>query len=129
FLAKYRAQMDKAVRALSSEAMECLKTYDWPGNIRELENVIERAVALEQAPVILPESLPENVRHGAARPGLACAGLPAAGFDLEEHVQDIERTFIAEALRKAGGVQVKAAEMLGMSFRSFRYYVKKYNLR
>ncbi|MGE5359496.1 MAG: sigma-54 interaction domain-containing protein, partial [Bacteroidales bacterium] len=129
FLAKYRAQMDKAVRALSSEAMECLKAYDWPGNIRELENVIERAVALERAPVILPESLPENVRHGAARPVLAHAALPAAGFDLEEHVQDIERTFIAEALRKAGGVQVKAAEMLGMSFRSFRYYVKKYNLR
>jgi two-component system response regulator PilR (NtrC family) len=129
FLAKYRAQMDKPVRALSGEAVECLRAYDWPGNIRELENVIERAVALEQAPVILPESLPANVRNGVTRPALAHAALPDGGFDLEEHVQDIERTFIAEALRKAGGVQVKAAEMLGMSFRSFRYYVKKYNLR
>jgi two-component system response regulator PilR (NtrC family) len=55
--------------------------------------------------------------------------LPESGFDLEEHVQKIERDYIAEALKRAGGVQVKAAELLGMSFRSFRYYVKKYNLR
>ena len=56
-------------------------------------------------------------------------GLPESGFDLEAHVKEIERGYIAEALKKAGGVQVKAAELLGMSFRSFRYYVKKYNLR
>ena len=55
--------------------------------------------------------------------------LPDAGFDLEAHVKEIERGYIAQALRRAGGVQVKAAELLGMSFRSFRYYVKKYNLR
>ena len=57
------------------------------------------------------------------------AALPETGFDLEAHVQKIEREYIAEALKKAGGVQVRAAELLGMSFRSFRYYVKKYNLR
>jgi two-component system response regulator PilR (NtrC family) len=55
--------------------------------------------------------------------------LPASGFDLEAHVKEIERGYIAEALKRADGVQVKAAELLGMSFRSFRYYVKKYNLR
>ena len=55
--------------------------------------------------------------------------LPESGFDLEAHVKEIERGYIAEALKRAGGVQVKAAELLGMSFRSFRYYVKKYNLR
>ena len=60
---------------------------------------------------------------------IADAGLPEAGFDLEAHVQQIERGYLAEALKRAGGVQVKAAELLGMSFRSFRYYVKKYNLR
>ena len=52
-----------------------------------------------------------------------------AGFDLEAHVKEIERVYIAQALQRSGGVQVKAAELLGMSFRSFRYYVKKYNLR
>ena len=55
--------------------------------------------------------------------------LPDSGFDLEAHVKEIERGYIAQALQRAGGVQVKAAELLGMSFRSFRYYVKKYNLR
>jgi two-component system response regulator PilR (NtrC family) len=55
--------------------------------------------------------------------------LPEAGFDLEEHVKNIEREYIAQALQRADGVQVRAAELLGMSFRSFRYYVKKYNLK
>ncbi len=60
---------------------------------------------------------------------LPADGLPPSGFDLEAHVKEIEMGYIAEALKRAGGVQVKAAELLGMSFRSFRYYVKKYNLR
>jgi two-component system, NtrC family, response regulator PilR len=128
FLQKFRAQMDKPIAAISGEAVDYLKAYEWPGNIRELENVIERAVALEQAHVILPESLPHNVRFHTPRAALASA-LPDSGFDLEEHVQDIERDYLTQALRRAGGVQVKAAELLGMSFRSFRYYVKKYGVR
>ena len=59
----------------------------------------------------------------------ATSNCPESGFDLEAHVKEIERGYIAQALQRAGGVQVKAAELLGMSFRSFRYYVKKYNLR
>ena len=66
---------------------------------------------------------------GAAAKTTAAPTLPEAGFDLEAHVKGIERDYIAQALDRAGGVQVKAAELLGMSFRSFRYYVKKYNLR
>jgi two-component system response regulator PilR (NtrC family) len=130
FLAKYNEQMGKAVSGISHEAMNRLTMYDWPGNIRELENVIERAVALESTPTILLDSLPPAVRGDLARTSPARAELlPEGGFDLEAHVKEIERAYIAEALRRAGGVQVKAAELLGMSFRSFRYYVKKYNLR
>jgi two-component system, NtrC family, response regulator PilR len=134
FMAKYNEQMEKPITGISHEAMELLVHYDWPGNIRELENVMERAVALEATPVVLPDSLPANIRgESASRPHAAAvatvSGLPEAGFDLEAHVQEIERGYIAEALKRAGGVQVKAAELLGMSFRSFRYYVKKYNLR
>ena len=141
FLTKYSEQMGKTVAGLSNDALEILQRYDWPGNIRELENTIERAVALEATPTILPDSLPPSIRGGdGARPAAATAavampsvngelGLPAEGFDLEAHVQQIERGYLAEALKRAGGVQVKAAELLGMSFRSFRYYVKKYNLR
>jgi two-component system response regulator PilR (NtrC family) len=78
------------------------------------------------------ESLPDAVRASAAiavPPATAAEAFPSEGFDLEQHVQHIEREYIAEALRRAGGVKVKAADLLGMSFRSFRYYMKKYNLK
>jgi DNA-binding NtrC family response regulator len=128
FLAKYTGVMRKALTGISNDALVLLQQYDWPGNIRELENVIERAVALEQTPTVLPDSLPEHVAGGVGS-DRAEVKLPEAGFDLEQHVRDLERDYLAEALKKAGGVQVRAAELLGMSFRSFRYYAKKYNLR
>jgi two-component system, NtrC family, response regulator PilR len=130
FLAKYNEQMEKQISGVSREAMDLLVHHEWPGNIRELENAMERAVALESTPAILPDSLPGTVRvDGAKTAPVPTEELPESGFDLEAHVQGIERGYIAEALRRAGGVQVKAADLLGMSFRSFRYYVKKYNLR
>jgi two-component system, NtrC family, response regulator PilR len=130
FLAKYSEQMNKDISGVSREAMDLLLHHDWPGNIRELENAIERAVALEATPAILPDSLPVGIRGDSPKAAAAPAeALPESGFDLEAHVQEIERGYIAEALKKAGGVQVRAADLLGMSFRSFRYYVKKYNLR
>jgi two-component system response regulator PilR (NtrC family) len=133
FVARFASQMSKPITGVSGAALTCLKGYSWPGNIRELENAMERAVALERTPSILVDSLPDQVRRGsplapnAAQPGVEA--FPEAGFDLEQHVQEIEREYIAEALRRAGGVKVKAAELLGMSFRSFRYYTKKYNLK
>jgi two-component system response regulator PilR (NtrC family) len=131
FLAKYAEQMGKSITAISRESMDQLIRHDWPGNIRELENVVERAVALEGTPTILPDNLPPQIRGEGTRalPSGPSDVLPLSGFDLEAHVKEIERGYIAEALKRAGGVQVKAAELLGMSFRSFRYYVKKYNLR
>jgi len=143
FLHTFAREMGKAITGISSEAMRELSDYRWPGNVRELQNVIERAVALEQSPVVLPETLPPHVRQGrqdtAAAAGTVTPGPGSApfealpelgeGFDLEARGEDFYRHYLALALVRAGGVQVKAAEMLGMSFRSFRYYVKKYNLR
>jgi two-component system, NtrC family, response regulator PilR len=133
FAARFAAQMGKKIGGISGGAMSLLQAYPWPGNIRELENAMERAVALERTPSILSESLPELVRSGShavvAAATQKAAGFPDVGFDLEQHVQHIEREYIAEALRRAGGVKVKAAELLGMSFRSFRYYTKKYDLK
>jgi two-component system response regulator PilR (NtrC family) len=136
FVAKYAAQMKKAISGISDAAMACLAAYAWPGNVRELENAMERAVALERTSSILAESLPDAVRGGGATSGTSASpataapsALPEAGFDLEQHVQHLEREYISEALRRSGGVKVKAAELLGMSFRSFRYYMKKYNLK
>jgi two-component system response regulator PilR (NtrC family) len=129
FLVKYRDQMGKDIHGISQGAMDLLDAYEWPGNIRELENVIERAVALEKNQTILPESLPEHIAKRVAKGPAAAGLLPESGFNLEEHVEGLEKEYITQALVRAGGVQVKAAELLGMSFRSFRYYVKKYNLK
>ena len=139
FLTQYATQMGKAVRTISAEALRLLQAHPWRGNVRELQNAIERAVALEQTESILPESLPEEVRHGAPgptgsfrlKPDATDADLPdlGEGFDLEARGDEFYRHYLALALERAGGVQVKAAELLGMSFRSFRYYVKKYHLR
>jgi len=141
FLNKYAQGVDKPVRGISRETQELLAAYGWPGNVRELENVIERAVALEQTALVLPESLPMQVRTSAgmstqsAQPSSARQdagrGLPdiSEGFDLEALGEDFYRHYIALALEKSGGVQSRAAEMLGMTFRSFRYYAKKFNLK
>ena len=131
FLAQFASQMGKRVRTISAPAMRLLQDHEWRGNVRELQNAIERAVALEQTEAILPETLPDEVRVGRSAIGLATAERPALGdgFDLEARGEAFYRHYLALALERAGGVQVKAAELLGMSFRSFRYYVKKYNLR
>jgi two-component system response regulator PilR (NtrC family) len=129
FLEKYRDQMGKDIHGLAQETMDLLDNYEWPGNIRELENVIERAVALEKSQTILPESLPQHMVKRIVKGPAAAGMLPESGFNLEEHVEGLEKEYITQALVRAGGVQVKAAELLGMSFRSFRYYVKKYNLK
>jgi two-component system response regulator PilR (NtrC family) len=139
FLAKYSEGIEKPVRSISREALEVLSAHDWPGNVRELENAIERAVALEQTPVVLPESLPVHVRGRSSRRagggdgpgGPQSAGMPELkeGFDLEALGEEFYRHYISLALERADGVQTRAAEMLGMSFRSFRYYAKKFNIR
>jgi two-component system, NtrC family, response regulator PilR len=131
FLTQFAAQMDKRVRTISAPAMQLLQDHQWRGNVRELQNAIERAVALEQTEAILPETLPDDVRAGQSAIGPAAVELPALaeGFDLDAAGDAFYRHYLALALERAGGVQVKAAELLGMSFRSFRYYVKKYNLR
>ena len=113
--------------------MELLVAYPWPGNVRELENVIERAVALEQSPIVLPETLPVHLRNGRPATPVGTSrqneSLPNAGFNLEAHLHDIERTHLERALKQSGGVQVRAAEILGLTFRQFRYLAKKYELR
>ena len=96
--------------------------------IRQLENVIERAVALEVGPAIIPDSLPPEVRSGVSRGGDDSVRLPDGGVDLDRHLEELRRKYMVEAMERVGGVQTKAAEMLGMTFRSFRYFAKKYDL-
>ena len=136
FVENYAKQIAKDIHGLSSGARWALRAYQWPGNVRELENVLERAVALEPTQTVQADSLQLNA--GQPVPALDAAAaaasngagpqIPEDGFDLEQHVKQIEREYIAQALERAGGVKMKAATLLGMSFRSFRYYVKKYKL-
>jgi two-component system response regulator PilR (NtrC family) len=126
FVEKCARELGKPVRGISEEAMQRLRVHAWPGNVRELENVIERAVALSRSEWIDAESLPPALLGGSEERG--ARPLPAAGVQLDELVADYERGLLLEALRRAGGVKKRAAHLLGISFRSFRYRLEKLGL-
>ena len=125
FLKKFSDSMGlDEPRRISVEAMNALEAYPWPGNVRELENVIERAVALSPETTLTTRDLPPHLLDGRPAPATAVT-LPEDGLDLEAHLERIRAELMLQALDRAGGVQTKAAELLGMTFRSFRYYAKK----
>jgi len=128
FIAKFSRQLDVPQKRISSDAMRLIEKYHWPGNVRELENVVERMIALETSDVLTTKSLPEHVLLGGAIPDVATFDLPADGISLQDHLESIGKIFMLKALERSGGVQTQAAELLRMSFRSFRYYAKKYDL-
>jgi two-component system response regulator PilR (NtrC family) len=125
FLRKFSEQMGMGdPKRISLDAMRLLEGYQWPGNVRELENVIERAIALSPEPTLTTKDLPGQLLDGRPAGGDAVT-LPDDGLDLEGHLERIRAELMTQALDRCGGVQTKAAELLGMSFRSFRYYAKK----
>ena len=128
FIAKFSRQLDVPQKRISSDAMRLIEKYHWPGNVRELENVVERMIALETSDVLTTKSLPEHVLLGGAIPDVATFDLPDEGISLQDHLESIGKIFMLKALERSGGVQTQAAELLRMSFRSFRYYAKKYDL-
>jgi two-component system response regulator PilR (NtrC family) len=127
FIEKFCAKMQVPRKRISADAMRAIEKYHWPGNVRELENVVERMIALEAAELLTTKSLPEHVLLGGRMPDVSFE-LPAEGISLQDHLEAIGRIFMLQALERAGGVQTQAAELLRMSFRSFRYYAKKYDL-
>jgi len=128
FIVKFSSQMGVPQKRISADAMRLIEKYHWPGNVRELENVIERMIALEPSEVLTTKSLPEHILLGGAIPDVATFDLPPDGISLEDHLESIGKIFMLKALERSGGVQTQAAELLRMSFRSFRYYAKKYDL-
>ncbi len=132
FLKKYNAQHKDRVHieGIDSEAMKILERYHWPGNVRELENVIERAVVLETSSQITVDSLPDEIVGARPRP---LSSLPELGregsIDLENTMDEIEKSMLIKALSKSDGKINKAAEMLKLSFRSMRYRIKKHQLK
>jgi two-component system response regulator PilR (NtrC family) len=117
--------MGRGVRAVSPEALTVLERYHWPGNIRELENIIERAIVLGSGDTLTPDQLPRDLTRPRGLPEVA-VDLPPTGLDLETTLERIEQQYIEAALDRTAGVQTHAAELLGLSFRQFRYKLQKY---
>jgi len=130
FLEKYSRALGKPIHRISSEVMKLLESYHYPGNVRELENIIERAVALERENVIMIESLPAHLIKQSFDISLVRRQLaiPLEGVNLDDVLQAIEKDFIQQALHRSGGSKKGAAELLGLTFRSFRYRLSKLNL-
>jgi two-component system response regulator PilR (NtrC family) len=130
FLKKYNERLNKSVQGISTDAMEVLKKYDYPGNVRELENVIERTVALEGGATILPESLPPfvNTPQGRKMASSHEIEITSEGVDLDKILGQIEKELIVKAIHSSGGIKKRAAKLLNITFRSMRYRVEKYNL-
>jgi two-component system response regulator PilR (NtrC family) len=126
FLSKLNATMGKRIERISDDALKKLEAHEWPGNVRELENAMERAFILETGSELSVQHLPDSVSL-SARPRILTS-IPEEGFDLESYIENVQKNFIEEALRRTNGVQVKAAELLKMSYRSFRHYMHKHDI-
>jgi two-component system, NtrC family, response regulator PilR len=129
FVQKFSLQMGRSVRQIDNQALAALSRYAWPGNVRELENVIERAVAITDPTEssIRPSQLPEYV-GGVAAVDSERIHIPKEGVDLELQIARVEKRYLQEALHMAGGVRSRAAELLRLSYRSFRHYARKHGL-
>ena len=131
FLKKYACAAQKSIVRISEHSMRALREREWPGNVRQLENTIERAVALESGHELQIDLDPDRPRARAAAAGVASNGqlhVTAEGLDFERYIADLERSLIEQALQQSGGVQTRAAELLKVSYRSFRHLLKKYNI-
>ena len=138
FLGKYATSMNKHVTGITREAMDTLFAHDWPGNIRELENTIQRAVALSPGVEISPAEIidrsalsprPTAIERAETSQADGEAVVPAGGIDLVDHLESIEKSIIVEALRRTDNVVTCAADLLHIDVRALRYRIKKLDLR
>ena len=130
FLKKYAVAAQKSILRIKPESLEALRAFEWPGNVRQLENTIERAVAMETTDELKIDLEADRPRAKAA--GNSTNGdsphVSSDGIDFEKYVAGIERSLIESALEQSGGVQIRAAELLKVSYRSFRHLLKKYDI-
>jgi len=129
FLKKYSEELNKNILKISPEALQILLNYEYPGNVRELQNIIERAVALESNQELTVHNLSSYLsEQPLLKKGPIDIEIPSEGIDLEKIVEDLERTLLLKALDKTKGIKKKAAELLHINFRSMRYRLEKYGL-
>jgi len=127
FIAKFCANLSVPQKKISTDAMRALEKYHWPGNVRELENVIERMIALERSDVLTTKALPEAILLGGSMPDVTFDLLPD-GISLQDHLEAIGKIFMLKALERTGWVKKKAARLLKLNARSFRYRLEKYRI-
>ncbi len=138
FLNQYNKQFNKNFQEIEDEAYEIILEYPWPGNIRELKNMIERIVLLEDDTVLRPKHLPPSIKGGAAPLGEATTlrmfemtlsrPLPSDGIPFEEMLRNAEKEFIVKAMREAGGNQSKASRLLRLNRDKLRYRLKNFDM-
>jgi len=129
FLKKYSEELNKNILKISPEALQILLHYEYPGNVRELQNIIERALALESGQELTAHNLSSYLsEQPLLKKGPIDIEIPNEGIDLEKMVGDLERTLLLKALDKTKGIKKKAAELLHINFRSMRYRLEKYGL-
>ena len=128
FIKKLSNEVGRPVRGVAPDALTVLEQYHWPGNIRELENVVERAIVLGSSELLEADGLPAGLRQPRDRHDVPLE-LPAEGIDLEAMLDRIEHRYMQLALERVGGVQTRAAELLRVSFRQFRYKLQKFHQR
>lgn len=124
-LNRLAARLGQSRPQVSSEVMRILMRYDYPGNVRELANILERAITLASSDHIIIDDLPPEVVDSNAVEINKLLSLPPNGVNLEDALEDVERNLINQALVRTGGIRTKAASILGVSFRSFRYRLNK----
>jgi two-component system, NtrC family, response regulator PilR len=129
FLKKYSLEMGKPVRGFDPLALSALMHYSWPGNVRELENAVEHAVAVSggRSGLVALEQLP-GALHGLGSEGTTFVEIPREGVDFESQIAEVEKRYLSEALNQTGGVRRHAADLLHMTYRSFRHYAKKHGV-
>jgi two-component system response regulator PilR (NtrC family) len=128
FLVRSATEQNKDTRSLSPDALRTLEAYSFPGNVRELENILERAVALASGQTIGLGDLPREVSGAAALPTPSLLALPDEGCNLDEVLGEVERRLVLQAMERSGGVRTQAAKLLGVTLRSLRYRFQKHGL-
>jgi two-component system, NtrC family, response regulator PilR len=128
FLTQSAEELGRPNLRFTDDAFALLRNYSFPGNVRQLQNIVERAATLSDSDALGPGTLPASLRGEREAPAGETDVSLAAGFSLERHLDEAERKYLVAALEKSAGVKTKAAELLGLSFRSFRYRLAKHGI-
>lgn len=134
FIKIYNQKTGKNIKGIKEDALKILEAYYWPGNVRELENCIERAVVFETSDYITVDSIDENIKlfvlsNSFSFPSISIPAITEEGIDFESYIDQVRKKLIEEALAVSNNEFLKASQLLKMSYRSFRYYVKKLGIK